>query len=99
MGRTSFLCKQTKQDKLFIVLATHRMGWSARRIGRLLGHSTSNITALITNALYKFNNNELDISPTYEAKGEVYCNYIGGSNEIEAIERIQLERAGGKIRH
>jgi hypothetical protein len=90
--------KPEEEDSLgFVIVGLVNLGWSFRKIEKLIGRHIDVVTRLYSNALDKIEAHETNDSALLRGvEREVSLTYVGDSNELEGYERAIIERQQGR---
>lgn len=81
-------------DKLTLVLGLRKHGWSFRKIGRIIRTPTNTVISLYKKALRYRHSGKLNKNANNERVCQIL--YVGGTNELEEIEKGLIDRQHGK---
>lgn len=95
--RLKRLTPEEEESIGIVIVGLVNLGWSFRKIEKLIGRHIEVVTRLYSNALDKIESGETNKSTYVRGQNrEVSLVYSGGSQELEDIEGALIERQYGR---
>jgi len=97
--RLKRLSKEEEDSLGFVIVGLVRLGWSFRKIEKLIGRHIDVVSRLYSSTLDKIESGITNESIVLKGrKKEVDLLYVGGSQELENIESAKIDHQFGHLR-